>query len=237
MLKPDKYLIEFINYCKKKFKEDLVAIVIYGSYPWGYFDKNKSDYDVIIIFRDNIPKGKNPIKKKFKKISLQYYDNCEGLIKKVKLGHWSIYITLLTSGMILYEDQDYSKFLKTLKNINFRDELVKVSLTELKKNTEEKINYEIKILKSRNGFEAIKWALPSIRKKLQLLTYIKNKKLLWDLNMNLILNKTLNKEEKAFILNLDKKVKKRLENFNNQDKNKVIELLFKLNNEIINNLR
>ena len=33
-------------------KSNLIAIVIYGSYIWKYFDKKKSDYDVFVIFRN-----------------------------------------------------------------------------------------------------------------------------------------------------------------------------------------
>ena len=31
-IKPDKYLKDFIEYCKEKFGENLIGIVIYGSY-------------------------------------------------------------------------------------------------------------------------------------------------------------------------------------------------------------
>jgi len=51
-IKPDRYLKKFIDYCKEQYGGNLLAIVIYGSYPWGYFNKKKSDYDVFVIFKD-----------------------------------------------------------------------------------------------------------------------------------------------------------------------------------------
>jgi len=103
-IRPDYYLKKFIDYCKDKYKDNLFAIVIYGSYAWGYFDKKSSDYDVFIIFKNGTPKNKKLAQKEFNKlfpkISLQYYCTAEELINKVREGHWSIYITLLKSAKV-----------------------------------------------------------------------------------------------------------------------------------------
>ena len=45
----DEYLNEFVNYCKINFKNNLMAIVIYGSYTYGYFDKKKSNFWMLCI--------------------------------------------------------------------------------------------------------------------------------------------------------------------------------------------
>lgn len=109
----DPYLKKFVDYCKKKFN-NLVAIIIYGSYAWGYFDKRKSDYDMLVIFKGEVPRGKSEIKRKFKKITLPYFCTTEYLINRRGLEHWASYITLTKVGKILYKTREYDKFLKDL---------------------------------------------------------------------------------------------------------------------------
>ncbi len=227
-IKSDAYLKNFVKFCEEKYKNNLIAITIYGSYAWGYFDKNKSDYDIFVIFKDRTPKGKKEINRKFPKISLQYFCTANDLLIKVKEGHWSIYITLLKSAKILYHTIEYKKFLKELKKINFLEQLMDTAAMEYK------ANFEIGALKKVRGYKAAKWALPCIRKRLQLLTYIRRKKLIWNVRKVAKLNKDiLSKEEIYFILDLDKKVKMRQNSFMKDDKNKAIEILNKLNHEII----
>ncbi|MBI5803773.1 hypothetical protein HY450_00850 [Candidatus Pacearchaeota archaeon] len=50
-IKPDNYLKRFIDYCKKEYGDNLLAIVIYGLYAWGYFDKdivNQLSFSVLV---------------------------------------------------------------------------------------------------------------------------------------------------------------------------------------------
>jgi len=69
-----------------------------------------------------------------------------------------------------------------------------------------------------------------------LLTFIKRRKLIWSLNKNLKLSKkTLTKEEIKFIKNLNKKLMKRSNSFNKEDKNKSIEILDRINNKLLLN--
>ena len=227
-IKADKYLKDFITFCKKKFKDNLVAITIYGSYPWGYFDKKRSDYDVFVIFKEKIPRGKKEINKKFPKITLQYFCTINDLLKKSGEGHWSIYITLLKSAGVLYYTKEYRKFLKELKKIDFIEQLIDTMAMQYKS------KYEINVLRRDKGYKAAKWALPSIRKRLQFLTYIKRKKAIWDLKKVVILNKDiLNKEERNFIMNLNQRVRKRKNLFTKKDKEMTIEILNRLNHEIL----
>ena len=224
----DKYLQDFINFCKEKYKDNLIAIVIYGSYPWGYFNKEKSDYDVFVIFSDKTPKNKREIEKKFPKITLQYFCTSEELIDKVSRGHWSVYITLLKSARVLYATKEYKKFLKRLKKIDFIEQLIDTVSIEFK------TGFEIKELKKKRGYVALKWALPLLRKRLQLLTYIKRKKAIWNLRKVVRLNKkVLGKDERGFILNLDKRVRKRENKFSPEDRKMTLKILKKLNEEIL----
>lgn len=93
-IKPDSYLENFSNLCKQKFGKNLIGLGIYGSFVWGYFDKEKSDYDVFLVFKDEI-KDENEIPKgKLEKISLQYFSTPKQLFELIHEGHWSLYITL-----------------------------------------------------------------------------------------------------------------------------------------------
>lgn len=79
-IKIDSYLKKFVGFCRQKYGKNLIAIGIYGSYAWGYFDKEKSDYDVFLIF-NNHPKNEGKmLTEKFKKISVQYFCNKTDLL-------------------------------------------------------------------------------------------------------------------------------------------------------------
>ncbi len=222
----DSYLKKFIVYCKKEFKEELFAVIVYGSYPWGYFDKNESDYDLFVIFNEKVIDKKEEIKRFFPKISLQYYCTKEELLEKGKLGGWAVYITLLKSGKVVYAKKEYKDFLKVLKKINFLEKLLDAYALERKSNE------EIKVLKGRKGFQAVKWALPSIRKRLQLLFYLRKGKLEWDIK-KVIKIKDFTNVEKSFILDLDKTVRQRKDNFSKTDQEEVIKLIKKIDQEIL----
>jgi predicted nucleotidyltransferase len=57
---------EFVEACKEKFKENLVSIVLFGSYARGNF-KETSDVDLLVIVKD-LPKGWKERKKLFEEI-------------------------------------------------------------------------------------------------------------------------------------------------------------------------
>ncbi|MBS3174263.1 nucleotidyltransferase domain-containing protein [Candidatus Woesearchaeota archaeon] len=224
----DEYLNEFINYCKINFKNNLMAIVIYGSYTYGYFDKKKSDYDVFVIFKNKIPMEKNYLAKKFKKVSLQYFCTSDQLIEKIRHGYWTIYITLLKGSKVLYFSKDYSLFLKQISHINFLEEIFDIIGMEY---IERK---RMKILNNLKGFKAAKWCLAEIRKRLQLLTYIRKCKLIWDFNKTVSINKDLfDKKEKQFLNALYKKVMLRKTDFSDYEKEFTLKLVKKLDEELI----
>ena len=230
--RPDSYLKKFVKYCKDNYQDNLLAIVIYGSYAWGYFDKRKSDYDVFVIFKDKAPNKKalavGEFKKLFPRVTLQYYCTADELIHKVNEGHWSIYITLIKSGKVLFHNRGYRSFLKKLKKINFVKELLDTMAMQYK------ARFEINTLKKIHGYKAAKWALPSIRKRLQLLTYIRRKKVIWDLKKVVKLNNDiLSEEESNYLFKLDKRVRSRSKKFKLRDKKTAIIILKKLNHELL----
>ncbi|MBI5803774.1 hypothetical protein HY450_00855 [Candidatus Pacearchaeota archaeon] len=132
----------------------------------------KSDYDVFVVFKDKVPKEKKfaqkELRKKFPKVTLQYYCTQDELIQMVNEGHWSVYITLLKGGRVLYKTKIWRKFLRKLRKINFVEEILDTFAMKYK------AKFEIDKLKNMKGYEAAKWALPCIRKRLQLLVYVKN---------------------------------------------------------------
>ncbi len=228
-MKKDIYLKRFVNYCRKRF-DNLIAVVIFGSYAWNYFDKKKSDYDVFVIFKEKVPKGKTKLKKKFKKIALHGFCADRNLIKKTKEGHWTTYVTLLKGAKILYQTKGYKKFLRELNKV---DPLEKVSISMIKR----KLEFEKNALKKKTGFDAAKWALPSIRKRLQFLVYIKKNQKLWSLNKVLAKNKdVLVNKEIIFLKELDKKVRKRSQSFSREDKKTAFEILDKVGKELISRI-
>ena len=228
-IRADKYLKKFVDYCKNKFKDNLIGIVIYGSYAWGYFDKRKSDYDVFVIFKDKKPNGRKEIEGLFPKISLQYFCTANDLKRIVREGHFAPYITLLKSAKILYAKPDYQKFLKELSKINFLEEMLDTVAYEWKAKYERNV-----LLKAKSGFKAAKWALPVLRKRLQLLALVRKRRLVWDLKKVLILNKDLlTKEERDFIADLDKKVIARSRDFDLNDKKMALRILGKIDRELL----
>ncbi|MBI2499623.1 nucleotidyltransferase domain-containing protein [Candidatus Woesearchaeota archaeon] len=223
----DKYLRKFVNYCKREFKDELIAIVIYGSYIENYFKKEKSDYDVFIIFKDRIPRKRKNINKRFRRISLQYFCNIDDIKRYILEGHWAIYITLLKRSKTLFKTKEYNKLIQHIRN-----------MPHLKNNNilgiERKRRYIRNVLIKKKGYDAIKWALPELRKRLQLLTYIKKNSIIWDINKNLELNKQiLTIKENYFIRELQKKESTRSDKFSKSDKKYSLHILDKLDNILL----
>jgi predicted nucleotidyltransferase len=227
-IKPDNYLEKFVDFCKEKYKDELIAIGVYGSFAWGYFDKSKSDYDVFVIFKNKTPKGRKEINKKFPKVTLQYFATAKEIEDRINQGHFTIYITFLKSARMLYSTKEYRNFLKKIKKTDIIERLIDTLAIE------GKTKFEVDTLGKLKGYKASKWALPSIRKRLQFLTYLRKRKATWNLKKVLKLNKDLlDKDEIKFIIDLDKRVKKRENVFSKKDREISIEIIKRLNYEIV----
>ncbi|GEM_PF-4249710 len=227
-IKADDYLRRFVDYCKSRFGGNLIAVGVFGSYALGYFDKKKSDYDVFVILKNPDKISRNAVERKFKKISFQYLLSEDELIQRTHFGHWTLFITLLTSARVVYSTKDYKRVLWRLKKINLFEKLIDLAALEAKTNS------EIKSLAKLKGYNAVKWALPSVRKRLQMLSYIRRKKLIWGLKNNLKRNKDiLSKRERKFLLELNARLRKRSEAFSEYDREISTEIIHKINREII----
>ncbi|MFH1592961.1 MAG: nucleotidyltransferase domain-containing protein [Candidatus Woesearchaeota archaeon] len=219
-IRPDKYLQKVIEYSKSKFGDNLAAIVIHGSYALGYFDKRKSDYDLSFYFKNKIPAGKETLKKKFPKIWIHYFMTLEDVLEYCHLSHFTLYITLLTKGSkAIYSTKEYRQMLKELKKKNLRS--IEFDTADLKY----KYGNEINVFQKSKSYSALKWALPMIRKRLQLLSYLSKSKLVWDLDKNLNINrKCFSEDEIRFMKNLNKRLFQRDNHFSDEDIDKTINL-------------
>ena len=230
--KRDEYLKKFVNYCMEKFGNELAGIIVFGSYVQGHFDKRKSDYDIFVLFKRKVINGRRNLEKKFPKTSIQYYLSLKELEDMIHFGHFTSYITLLSrGGKIVYSTLEFRRFLKSAKKQNILDKPFDVAGLEYK------TNYEVKNLKRLKGYNSVKWAVPMIRKRLQMLTFLRKNKLVWDLGKNVKINKKfLSDEEKDFILDLNKRLKKRSNVFSKKDNAGTLNVVYKLNNEILSSL-
>ncbi len=223
-IKPDSYLKSFTNLCRNQYGNNLIGVGIYGSYAWGYFDEKKSDYDVFLVFNHRV---KNEVSlNNLEKISLQYSHSKKQLLKLISEGHWSLYITLLEGAKMLYHTRDYDNFISKLGETDFVDNL---------KNTDRikfKAGFDTKVIRENKGYDGAKYALPALRSRLQLLTYIKYRKPIWDLRKVIRLNDSfLTDKEKSLVIQLDKSVKKRRDVFPN--KKMALSILDKINRETL----
>lgn len=225
-IKLDSYLKPFVDFCKERYSPNLMGIGIYGSYAWGYFDKNKSDYDVFLVFNKKIEDESKLITNKLEKISVQYFGTTEEVSELIKEGHWSLYITLLKSAKMLYFSNEYKQFFNELKNTNFVKNLQNTDRIKFK------AKFDRDQIQKMEGYPAIKYAFPALRSRLQLLTYAKYQKPIWDLNKVISLNKDfLTSNEQNLLIRLNKSVRERRNDY--FDKDFAINTLDKINKEIL----
>lgn len=169
------YLDRFSNFLQEKLGDDLVGLIIYGSYVRGYFDPLTSDYDVMVLFKKELPGLKEEIKEKFPKVSLQVYGEIDILKQKIALGSWSTYIVLAYTGKIIYQNPELEKFIQDLKTNNpFNLKLLK----DNKKKVMGNLADQTELAATFNGFELNKFLYSSLIKRFQLLHFIKTGEIL-----------------------------------------------------------
>ena len=216
------YLKDFVYFCKKRYGKNLEGIEIYGSYIFGYFDKEKSDYDIFLIFNKKMKNEGKFLEKKFPRISIQYFCSEDELFELIKIGHWSLYITLLTSARMLYFNKKYGNFLKKLRRVDFIKNIKNIKRIKWKR------QFDKRVMGGRGG-KWVKYSLSALRVRLQFLTYARSRRLVWDLERNINLNKDfLDDSEKEFLLSLNEKVFFRKRKFSLFERKKAIAILNKL---------
>ena len=114
---------EFVEACKEKFGEDLISIVLFGSYARGNF-KESSDVDLLVIV-ENLPESVWERSKLMKeitwKIFLKYNEDLqpilstpEEIIAAMRIGN-PIFFGILLGYKILFDSRDF--FERSLKEI------------------------------------------------------------------------------------------------------------------------
>lgn len=173
------------DFILRRYKNNLVAILVYGSANIGPFIEGKSDIDTMIFLKN--AKGLNLDKEtKFliktlssENFHTQYFHTLSSIKKYAKKRiSWSTRITILTKdgSRVLYSTLEFEKLKKWLL-ANF------LSKKEIKKYVQEKDKAELEgYFKKIKSFELTKAIFSHVRRKLQVINYFQTKKLIFDYN-------------------------------------------------------
>ena len=96
----NKILNEFLNKCKEKFGDDLISIILFGSYARGDYDE-ESDIDILII--GDVPQRE--ISFLSAEILLKYGEVISAIVKTEeefeKYKNFSFYKNVLKEGIVI----------------------------------------------------------------------------------------------------------------------------------------
>ncbi len=163
---------KIIHFCKNKYKNNLAAVLIYGSYFTGNYKENESDLDLIILLKSIPPKEKDKGELIKKIPSLKLFIHHLKTIKDYKKeiyekGSWSSWIVLTKGSKIIFSSKEFIDFQKSL--INYP-----INKNKLMKFIIEKDNFDLNIdLPKKSGWPATKMIFAHIRRKLQILYFYK----------------------------------------------------------------
>ncbi|MEK6757615.1 MAG: nucleotidyltransferase domain-containing protein [Nanoarchaeota archaeon] len=193
----DDYLSDIKRYLKERYKDNLSAILIFGSANTGHFVERKSDIDLIILLKNkkelNLEREKEILFKERKSLkwSIVHFDTIKEYEKHIyKKGSWSSWITVINGSKKLYRTNEFEKFRKRLIS-------KPISKKKLKKYIKDKDKFELDgYFKNIKEFESLKGLFSHLRRKLQIMNYYENKTILFDYekclkNINLDKNKEI----------------------------------------------
>lgn len=231
----DAYLDSFLADARERFGDNLQAVLIYGSYIEGYFDPAVSDYDVMLFFaQEPSPDHKTGLEQRFPRVTLMYYLTLDELDNRIQQGSWSLYIAILRGAVVLYQDEEFRRFTADLENLDMQKVL---SDGKTVKKIREKFETEIQVQSEREGLEAIKWFVPTLRRMLQVLTYLETNKTVWGFEENMATNQNIFTDEQLnFIKDMQEKLMHRSDDFEEQDKQQAVRVLTKLSNIVLSKL-
>ena len=114
-------LREIKKFLKKRYKNNLAAILILGSTNTGHFVGGKSDIDTIILLKKknnlNLKKEIKELQKKVKpmKWSIIHFETFASYKKHIyQKGSWSSWITVIAGSKKLYTTKEFEKFRRQL---------------------------------------------------------------------------------------------------------------------------
>jgi predicted nucleotidyltransferase len=175
----DDYLKSFVQYLQNEFGDNLAGVIIFGSYGKPNFDLLKSDYDVFVLFKDEVIDIREEIIRKFPRIVLHVYMNLEHLKNKILTGGWNTYIAFVFTGKVLYITQELeqlkkqiSQFKPNIKNLSAKQKTALV----------EKLKADTKNANDRDGYILNKFLYASLLRKLQILYFLRRNEIILEFN-------------------------------------------------------
>jgi hypothetical protein len=170
-----------INNFKEKYKKNMAAILVYGTYNTGQFLKGTSDIDTIIILKRKL--NLDLIKEREKmlnelsniNLSISHFTTLKDYKKHIyEKSSWSSWITLLCGSKIIYSTEE----LKNLKKYLSTNPIKKEKLISYVKHKDE---FELDgYFKNLSGWDVTKGIFSHLRRKLQIMNYYKNKSIEFD---------------------------------------------------------
>lgn len=188
------------RFLKKRYKNNLAAILIFGSANTGEYRERESDIDTIILLKKqnnfDFKKELKFVSKKFKSenFAIHHLTTIKNYEKHIyDEGSWSSWITTIKGCKKIYSTSEFLKFRKRLIS-------KPISQKKLIKYLKKKDEFELK--EKLTGYKKTKWIMSHLRRKLQVMNYFEGKELIFDYekcfnNINLV-NDEKRKLEKLY---------------------------------------
>lgn len=194
-----------------RYRDNLAAILIFGSVNTGHFKDGKSDIDHMIFLKKlnglNIENELKILYNKLKKYNFasQYFNDLDGIKNYIhKRKSFSTYITIVSKdgSKTVYTTPEFEKTRGYLK----KHPMTKKEIREF---IQEKDKFELEgYFRQIKGYDLTKALTSHLRRKLQILNYFKTRKLIFD-NHTCLTNINLNKKEMEKLEKLYETYKKR----------------------------
>ena len=168
-----------------KYKDNLAGILLFGTANTGEFKEGKSDIDTMIFIKEQ--RGLNIADEikflidalKSERFATQYFHTLEGIIQYIReRSSFSTYITIVgeDGSRTLYSTPEFEETRQKLRENP-------PSKEDLKKYIKKKDEFELEgYFRDNKGFKLTKDLFAHIRRKLQIMSYFRTGKLLFDYN-------------------------------------------------------
>lgn len=181
----EKDINEIRKFLLKRYKNNLAGILIFGTANTGYFVEGKSDIDHMIFLKKqnglNLKKESEYLFETLRKyhFSTQYFNTLKGIKEYIKKRKsFSTYITIVSDdgSRVIYSTPEFEKTKEWLLKHPFKKQ-------EIKNLVREKDKFELEgYFKDIKDYELTKGLMSHIRRKLQIMNYLKTGKLIFDYN-------------------------------------------------------
>jgi len=179
----EKSLSEIKKFLKDRYKDNLAAILIFGSANTGPFIEGVSDIDAMVFLKRqksfNIKDEPDFLYNSLKNYNFatQYFHTLEGIKEYLeKRNSWSTYITIVSdeSSRVLYSSPEFEETRNWLKKHP-------PSKKGLKEYIKRKDNVELRgYFRDAKDFILTKALLSHLRRKLQIINYYETERIIFD---------------------------------------------------------